>query len=197
MAKKLLIFYQFNAEGIFIGPVEAHVCPENATEKSPEPNGDENLTAIWNGTAWLYLPNVEIEKTQAVRAKRDALLSGSDYSQLPDADVDPEEWAKYRQALRDLTKQKGFPFAVEWPIKPSGKRPEPKPSPLEEKLDKLSEKVNGLNIDKLAERVKTLENKKPFPATGPAAKVKAEEVVVTVGTDLPAAASTTAAEEVK
>lgn len=58
--KKLNLYYQYNAEGIYIGPVEAETCPENATEKAPEPNGDDNLSAIWNGAAWLYLPNVTI-----------------------------------------------------------------------------------------------------------------------------------------
>lgn len=28
------------------------------------------------------------------------------------------DWAKYRQALRDITKQKGFPYDVEFPTKP-------------------------------------------------------------------------------
>ena len=31
------------------------------------------------------------------------------------------EWALYRQALRDLPKQEGFPFEIEWPVKPSDK----------------------------------------------------------------------------
>jgi hypothetical protein len=177
--KKLNLYYQYNAEGIYIGPVEAETCPENATEKAPEPNGDDNLSAIWNGAAWLYLPNVTIEKAAAIRAKRDALLAGSDYTQLPDADVDPEAWASYRQALRDLTKGEDFPLSVTWPTKPTGKRPEPKPSPLEEKLAAITE------------RVKTLESKKAFPATGPAAKVKAEDIKVTVGPVVPAAETST------
>ena len=29
------------------------------------------------------------------------------------------EMAKYRQALRDITKQKGFPYDVEFPTKPT------------------------------------------------------------------------------
>lgn len=28
------------------------------------------------------------------------------------------EWATYRQAFRDVTSQEGFPFTVEWPVKP-------------------------------------------------------------------------------
>jgi len=54
--------------------------------------------------------------TQA-RAKRNALLRQSDWSQLPDANVDKIAWATYRQALRDLPLQKDFPN-IEMPIKP-------------------------------------------------------------------------------
>lgn len=54
--------------------------------------------------------------TQA-RAKRNGLLRQSDWSQLPDANVDKAIWATYRQALRDLPSQKGFPN-IEMPTKP-------------------------------------------------------------------------------
>jgi len=46
--------------------------------------------------------------TQA-RTKRNSLLRQSDWSQLPDANVDKVAWATYRQALRDLPAQVGFP----------------------------------------------------------------------------------------
>ena len=29
------------------------------------------------------------------------------------------DWAKYRQALRDLPKQEGFPFDIQWPVSPA------------------------------------------------------------------------------
>ena len=54
--------------------------------------------------------------TQA-RTKRNNLLRQSDWSQLPDANVDKTAWATYRQALRDLPLQKGFPN-IEMPTKP-------------------------------------------------------------------------------
>ena len=54
--------------------------------------------------------------TQA-RAKRNGLLRQSDWSQLPDANVDKAIWATYRQALRDLPSQKDFPN-IEMPTKP-------------------------------------------------------------------------------
>lgn len=51
------------------------------------------------------------------RGKRDLLLKESDWTQLPDAPVDREAWAAYRQALRDLTDHVNWPNldADDWP----------------------------------------------------------------------------------
>ena len=35
-----------------------------------------------------------------------------------DAPVDKEAWATYRQALRDITTQSGFPWEITWPDAP-------------------------------------------------------------------------------
>jgi hypothetical protein len=53
-----------------------------------------------------------------VRATRDHLLSLSDWTQLEDAPVNKAAWAVYRQALREVPEQEGFPKNVVWPIKP-------------------------------------------------------------------------------
>jgi len=54
-----------------------------------------------------------------VRAQRNALLAACDWTQLADAPVDDLAWAAYRQALRDIPDQAGFPASVEWPVAPS------------------------------------------------------------------------------
>jgi hypothetical protein len=46
------------------------------------------------------------------------LLTQSDWTQLADAPVDKAAWAVYRQALRDITLQAGFPFTVDFPVAP-------------------------------------------------------------------------------
>jgi len=51
-----------------------------------------------------------------VRAQRDALLAASDTMALADRITD--EWRTYRQALRDLPQQDGFPN-VTFPVAPS------------------------------------------------------------------------------
>ena len=55
---------------------------------------------------------------EQVRAERDALLAACDWTQVADAPVDQAAWAVYRQALRDVTAQAGFPDAVVWPVMP-------------------------------------------------------------------------------
>ncbi len=53
-----------------------------------------------------------------LRARRDGLLSKCDWTQTVDAPLDEEtqgKWAVYRQALRDIPQQEGFPFAVVFP----------------------------------------------------------------------------------
>lgn len=52
------------------------------------------------------------------RAKRNALLAASDWTQVADAPVDQAAWAAYRQELRDITSQVGFPETINWPVAP-------------------------------------------------------------------------------
>ena len=52
------------------------------------------------------------------RAKRNTLLAASDWTQVADAPVDQAVWATYRQALRDITSQAGFPTTIDWPVEP-------------------------------------------------------------------------------
>lgn len=53
------------------------------------------------------------------KRNRDEKLSASDWTQLPDVPlVTKEAWATYRQALRDITKQPGFPLDIQWPTQP-------------------------------------------------------------------------------
>lgn len=61
----------------------------------------------------------EAHAAAGVRAERDRLLALSDWTQLDDAPVDHVLWAAYRQALRDLPQQGGFPLAVTWPTGPA------------------------------------------------------------------------------
>ena len=55
-----------------------------------------------------------------VRSERNRLLIETDWTQGRDVVLSNDaEWKTYRQALRDLSSQSGFPSNVTWPTKPS------------------------------------------------------------------------------
>lgn len=60
-------------------------------------------------------------KEQKAREERELLLKESDYILMPDYPATEENktaWAEYRQALRDLPEQEGWPVNIVWPKKP-------------------------------------------------------------------------------
>ena len=57
------------------------------------------------------------EAAQRVRNHRDSLLRRTDWTALSDVTMSTE-MATYRQALRDITDQEGFPLSVTWPTAP-------------------------------------------------------------------------------
>jgi hypothetical protein len=77
-------------------------------------------TALEHETA--YKATKDAEQAKSVRTSRDEKLKDCDWTQvadaLLDAPVDKAVWATYRQALRDVTTQTGFPWTIEWPTQP-------------------------------------------------------------------------------
>ena len=57
--------------------------------------------------------------SESMRQQRDSLLTSSDWTQVADAPVDQAAWSSYRQALRDIPQQAGFPDNITWPQEPS------------------------------------------------------------------------------
>ena len=61
------------------------------------------------------------ELATQIRANRNSLLSQTDYLMMPDYPIESDRLAKvktYRQALRDIPEQSGFPRTITWPEKP-------------------------------------------------------------------------------
>lgn len=56
-------------------------------------------------------------KAQEARAERDRRLAETDWMALPDSPRRTPELLAYRQTLRNITAQPGFPDAVIWPEK--------------------------------------------------------------------------------
>lgn len=83
----------------------------------------------WEAGEWIpceelpYSPASGVDTTQAaesVRADRDARLAATDWTQLKDVPAEvSQKWAAYRQALRDVPEQMGFPLAIDWPVAPT------------------------------------------------------------------------------
>lgn len=55
----------------------------------------------------------------ATRDRRNRLLAATDWTQVSDAPVDHAAWAAYRQLLRDLPAQDGWPDNITWPEEPA------------------------------------------------------------------------------
>lgn len=80
----------------------------------PQPS----LAHVFSYATKQWEPNADIGSSMA-RSERAKLLASSDWTQLPDVPLATKEaWATYRQALRDITAQPGYPFNVIWPQAP-------------------------------------------------------------------------------
>jgi hypothetical protein len=80
---------------------------------------DEAALAVMIDLAFNKDESERIAESYRVRDKRDELLLETDWTQLPDVpDTIKQSWAQYRQELRDIPAQSGFPYNVNWPTKP-------------------------------------------------------------------------------
>lgn len=85
------------------------------TDRAAE--GDQPAqTAAEQETA--YKAMKDAEQATNVRNQRTQLLKDSDWTQIADSTADKTAWATYRQALRDITAQSGFPWTITWPDAP-------------------------------------------------------------------------------
>ena len=127
--------YQTDLNGVYIGitiadqdPLDSTnwLIPAGCVEIAP-PTMTDSQFATWNGTEWVVedIPVVEpnpepepIAPEVLVRAERYELLETSDWTQVDDSPVDKSAWATYRQLLRDVPQQSGFPNTISWPEKP-------------------------------------------------------------------------------
>ena len=103
--------------------------------ESPTPTTTRYQTAFKDGVEqdaqgrWLWKWSIsemddetkaakDAEQAKSVRATRDGKLAECDWTQLSDSQVDKAVWATYRQELRDVPAQAGFPYDITWPSKP-------------------------------------------------------------------------------
>jgi hypothetical protein len=81
---------------------------------------DNRWTQVWSARDMTAEEIQQRNDAQAaqVRAERNTKLFESDWTQVADAPVDKAAWAAYRQDLRDITAQAGFPWNINWPTQP-------------------------------------------------------------------------------
>ena len=77
---------------------------------------DGETTAAEQETAYKAMKDAEQAKN--VRNSRTEMLKDCDWTQIADSTADKATWATYRQALRDITTQTGFPWTITWPTQP-------------------------------------------------------------------------------
>lgn len=120
-------YYSPSTRGFYSDAVHGENIPADAIEISAEQHAQllEGVNAgqrivIESGVPVLAdpLPPSDEELAASARAKRDRLLKDSDWTLLPDAPVNRDAWKEYRQALRDVTGQSGFPQTITWPTPP-------------------------------------------------------------------------------
>lgn len=91
----------------------------------PDESGESTLEGLIGCLHFYGYPLGELktdeEYATEAREKRNALIAETDYMAMPDYPLDEERRAAvlaYRQALRDVPEQAGFPRQIDWPVKP-------------------------------------------------------------------------------
>ena len=95
------------------------------------PNGNVPFTpeeeAEWDAMEAEYAAGANDRAAKEVRTNRDKLLAECDWVTVKAVDQNaqdslgiqvPQVWLNYRQALRDIPAQAGFPNTIDWPVKP-------------------------------------------------------------------------------
>jgi hypothetical protein len=80
---------------------------------------NEDATAVEQEAA--YKAQKDATQAESVRNQRDQLLKDTDWRVIKALESNiPQDfdWAAYRQALRDVPSQAGFPWDIQWPVEP-------------------------------------------------------------------------------
>ena len=95
-----------------------HYFINDAIVKKPE---KPSSSCFWNDVTLSWVENQQLKEVE-VKGQRNTLLSASDWTQIPNNALTVEQqtaWATYRQELRDIPLQSGYPFNVVWPVAPN------------------------------------------------------------------------------
>lgn len=106
--------------GVYRYDVPPYAGFDTLTHTKSEGDFEQDAAGNWSLPFVIeQLPQEQAESN--VRARRDGLLQETDWivaKSYERGEPVPSDWASYRQALRDITAQAGFPYSVVWPTKP-------------------------------------------------------------------------------
>lgn len=112
---EILVLVEFLEKPVFNSKLQ------NAIQETQPSFVDGKWVIGWTVVAKTQAELAEQDALQEkeVRQKRNRILSSSDWTQASDSPkFQNPEWLAYRQALRDVTSQSGFPWDVQWPVAP-------------------------------------------------------------------------------
>lgn len=126
------MFYSKSTGGFYIIEVHGANMPVDAVGISEAHYADliagqssgRVIVADQDGSPYLAdapTPTTE-QLADAARQTRDTLMAASDWTVLADSPLSTAQknsWKAYRQALRDVPSQTGFPDSITWPVKPT------------------------------------------------------------------------------
>lgn len=90
-----------------------HMTAEGPVPFTPEEEAE------WAAAQAQWVANESVRKATEIRSERNSKLTATDWTQVSDAPQPiKDKWVAYRQALRDIPQQVGFPTNVQWPVEP-------------------------------------------------------------------------------
>lgn len=90
-----------------------HMTAEGPVPFTPEEEAE------WAAAQAEWVANESVRKASEIRFERNSKLTATDWTQVSDAPTSiKNKWIAYRQALRDVPQQAGFPTNVQWPVEP-------------------------------------------------------------------------------
>lgn len=98
--------------------LSAYVRNARSAPPPPPPPFASNADSIQR----MVVPPADFEMRRAVVVARNRLLLATDWTQMNDSPLAGNlvvSWKNYRQTLRDIPRQTGFPYNVVWPVPPS------------------------------------------------------------------------------
>lgn len=117
-------YFTLDIDGFILFTIEADSPPANSVVADIDIGTTPGPGYLYHykSKEWVEYPDLRrsFSLGRQARLRRNDLLQQSDWTQLPDVPLETKEaWATYRQALRDITAQSGYPFTIVWPTPPA------------------------------------------------------------------------------